>query len=326
MLRPATIDAILYEVPPPNHQCRPHGADALSLFIFYLRTARRQGTTRPKATPAFCRKGLNFGEDRFEHADGVLRKLGLREKVSHRNAGIIDGWFVQIHELPKPEGRKSPPLDDPEGGESTPVKKPDPGETPGNAFMNGTLNALRRGEEKGQSSLPQEVLTAFNAKRGTSYRSTAALEQIGRRLGGGYTVEQLIGVAEATLRVEGLKTKDPVFIYREELVDEFVNKGKEKYVRSENARKAWDKARDEDAEKKRKEAERLTWLGEMKSKMSAEDLAALISEAEGGLNSFMRGKLKNERRKGVIGRSTQIAIDEEVHRLIEARLPRQTQP
>jgi len=81
-----SCDRILQECP-----------DALLLYIFFYRTAKRQSTLSIRATSRYCRKGLRWGETKFNRADKVLRDLGLIEKVARRGFnGQVQGWYVRI--------------------------------------------------------------------------------------------------------------------------------------------------------------------------------------------------------------------------------------
>jgi len=80
----------------------PRGADALALYMFLYMTAKRQNTVRPKASQAYCRRGLNWGKDRYQKANGALTELGLAEQIVRKDAatGRITGWYVHLKYVP----------------------------------------------------------------------------------------------------------------------------------------------------------------------------------------------------------------------------------
>ncbi len=84
----ATAESIL------SHE---NGADALALYIFYYKNAKRQKTNQPKSVDSFCMKGLHFGKKRFHNAKKTLISLGLIEGVITKGEnGKITGHYMRI--------------------------------------------------------------------------------------------------------------------------------------------------------------------------------------------------------------------------------------
>jgi len=98
----------------------------------------------------------------------------------------------------------------------------------------------------------------------------------------------------------------------------FISEAEKRSIKEESLKKIREKQR----ELERQELERLVLLEkirEVRDTMQPDTLASLESEAESNLNSFMRRKLREERRSGHLRPTTKIALEEELNRLIEMR-------
>lgn len=69
-----------------------NGLDALGLYFFYYKTAKKQQTNQVRATEAFCRKGLNIGVKRFRAAQTILKKYNLVELLKSGSH-----WYIKIN-------------------------------------------------------------------------------------------------------------------------------------------------------------------------------------------------------------------------------------
>lgn len=77
-----------------------HGGDALTLYVFYAYTAKRQQTNNVRATGTFCRKGLGWGRSRYDRARNILKGLDLIDDITRRDEnGQIVGNYVLIKYL-----------------------------------------------------------------------------------------------------------------------------------------------------------------------------------------------------------------------------------
>uniref|UniRef100_A0A7C4U118 Uncharacterized protein n=1 Tax=Caldisericum exile TaxID=693075 RepID=A0A7C4U118_9BACT len=118
-------------------------SDAVTLYLFYYYTAKWQKTNQPKATPSYCKKGLGWGDIRFERADKVLRELGLVEKIADKNEkGQIVGWYVRLNYIWSKEKTKSLGNIKPEPMKTRGVENPYSGEKSINALNVNNINAL----------------------------------------------------------------------------------------------------------------------------------------------------------------------------------------
>ena len=116
------------------------GVDALTLYVFYYHTAKWQDTNQPKATPAYCMKGLQWGDKRFKKADKILRDLQLVEKVLQKDKkGKIIGWYVRLNYIWTTNKVKEL---NPEGVKTTRVENPPGGQQGINALSVNNINAL----------------------------------------------------------------------------------------------------------------------------------------------------------------------------------------
>lgn len=70
--------------------------DCLALYMFYYKTAKWQGTNRPKAADTYVRKCLGWGQVRLNSTKKALRELGLIETVRGTKGGKIVGWYVEV--------------------------------------------------------------------------------------------------------------------------------------------------------------------------------------------------------------------------------------
>lgn len=86
------------------------GNDALVLYMFYVKTAKIQGTLSVYALNSFCKKGLGWGDYKFNKAKKLLVDNKLIETVVKRDENnVITGHYIRIHYLKKKEvGAKKP--------------------------------------------------------------------------------------------------------------------------------------------------------------------------------------------------------------------------
>ena len=70
--------------------------DCLALYLFYYKTAKWQGTNRPKAADTYVRKCLGWGQVRLNTTKKALRELGLIETIRGTKGGKIVGWYVEV--------------------------------------------------------------------------------------------------------------------------------------------------------------------------------------------------------------------------------------
>ena len=122
-------------------QKRP--ADLIALYTFYYYTAKWQQTNQPKATDAYCMKGLEWGEKRLIGAKKKLIALGFIKPVKEKNkaSGQITGFFIRINfiwNINKPQSPQKPFM-----GTKTPVpSKAVSGFQETNALITNNRNAL----------------------------------------------------------------------------------------------------------------------------------------------------------------------------------------
>lgn len=69
-----------------------NGADAVALYFFYYKTAKKQGTYQIRATQNFCMKGLGWGDRRFRDAKAVLDKFSLVEVIKSSSK-----WYIKLN-------------------------------------------------------------------------------------------------------------------------------------------------------------------------------------------------------------------------------------
>lgn len=70
--------------------------DCLALYMFYYKTAKWQGTNRPKAADIYVRKCLGWGQTRLAAAKQELKELGLVDVIRGTKAGKVAGWYVEV--------------------------------------------------------------------------------------------------------------------------------------------------------------------------------------------------------------------------------------
>jgi len=76
------------------------GNNAVILYMFYVKTAKIQGTNSVYAVNSFCKKGLGWGDYKFNAAKKLLIDNGLIEMITKKDEnGIITGHYIRIHYL-----------------------------------------------------------------------------------------------------------------------------------------------------------------------------------------------------------------------------------
>lgn len=98
VLTTKTVEVLLAENP-----------DALALYLFYYKTAKRQETNQPFASKTFCKKGLGWGSARFQKAKDTLEKHGLTTQIKRidEKTKRVKGWYVRLNYLWKEETQRA---------------------------------------------------------------------------------------------------------------------------------------------------------------------------------------------------------------------------
>lgn len=132
-------------------------ADLMSLYTFYLYTAKWQKTNQVYCTVCFVCKGIKWGKDKVRKIKRQLKDMGLIEDIQRRDTdNKIIGHYVKINYI-----MKSHPPCFPEGGLSQRV-----GKTATNALSTNNINALSTGKKKeNTSSSPNKHLTERSGKK-----------------------------------------------------------------------------------------------------------------------------------------------------------------
>lgn len=105
-----TVDILLKENP-----------DSLVLYIFYIRTAKRQKTNQAYSTVSFVSKGLGWGVWKVRKNKNILKKFNLIEDIKkiNKETGKVEKWFVKVNYIWKSANH---PVNSPEGGLATRVE------------------------------------------------------------------------------------------------------------------------------------------------------------------------------------------------------------
>lgn len=74
-------------------------ADCVSLYMFFYKTAKWQGTRSIKANDVYIRKCLGWGAKRVTTAKKALEDAELIRKVARRKDGKITGHFIEVEYL-----------------------------------------------------------------------------------------------------------------------------------------------------------------------------------------------------------------------------------
>jgi hypothetical protein len=72
------------------------GIDAMALFMHYQFTATLQKTNQVWAADVYCRRGLDWGRDRFEKAKALLLELKIIQVHQTKKNGKFDKSYVKI--------------------------------------------------------------------------------------------------------------------------------------------------------------------------------------------------------------------------------------
>jgi len=120
-----------------------------------------------------------------------------------------------------------------------------------------------------------------------------------------------------------IKANPPGFLRKSieddyEAPPDFISEAEKTSIKEESLRKI----REKQEEMERQNRERQTILEkirEVREKLSADESENLEAEAEANLNSFMRRKLREERRDGRLKPTTKIALEDEFNRIIEMK-------
>lgn len=71
-----------------------NGSDAVALYFFYYKTAKRQQTNQIWATQKFCQTALRWGDRRYLAAKRILEQFGMIEVIKGKK--INDKWYLRI--------------------------------------------------------------------------------------------------------------------------------------------------------------------------------------------------------------------------------------
>lgn len=71
-------------------------SDCVSLYMFFYKTAKWQGTKSIKANDVYIRKCLGWGAKRVTTTKKLLEDAGLIKKVARRKDGRIVGHFIEV--------------------------------------------------------------------------------------------------------------------------------------------------------------------------------------------------------------------------------------
>jgi hypothetical protein len=128
VLTTKTVDILLLENP-----------DALVLYIFYYKMAKKQKTNQVFATKEFCKKGLGFGTQRFYKAKETLEKFNLVEQIKTIDTQTkrVTGWYVKINYLWKTQSVKNSMVDS-QSTQSQSTQNPQGGKQDTNALSKRT--------------------------------------------------------------------------------------------------------------------------------------------------------------------------------------------
>ncbi len=74
------------------------GSDVATLYLFYIKNAKIQGTNSIHSTDNFCKKGLGWGEKRFRKAKNILKENKFIEQITKPSKTGIK-HYIKIHYL-----------------------------------------------------------------------------------------------------------------------------------------------------------------------------------------------------------------------------------
>lgn len=123
------------------HELFKKNPDSVSLYMFYYYTAKWQETNQIKAVSSYCKKGLGWGDEKFNKAKKTLTETGLIEDFKRLDLKTkkITGWYVKLNYIFKKKTSEavSRGVDEPVGGFQ---------ET--NALSANNINALSANKER----------------------------------------------------------------------------------------------------------------------------------------------------------------------------------
>jgi len=187
---------------------------------------------------------------------------------------------------------------------------------------------MRRGEWKVAYSFPRrrdEEPIANQLARMLVHRgiSRPAAIELARRFP--HRIARQVEVFDWLMSAEGSRIKtNPAGFLRKSIEDDyapapgFISDAEKKAVREESLRKI----REKQQEMEHQERQRIVLLEkirEVRETLPSDTLARLETQAEANLNTFMRRKLRDERKEGRLKPTTKIAMEEELNRLIEMK-------
>lgn len=211
------------------------GNDPTLLYLFYVKTAKIQETNSVHATNSFCKKGLGWGDHRFNKTKQLLLDEKLIENVTKRDEkGQLIGHFVRIHYLKcnkKSIKSNTPSSDAPTHKVDSTSHWVEPacgwGET--NAF-NKNINA----DDKNTNAFNkkktivahahEDIFNFWNSKNIIKHKkfTNEMKDKITRAINLGVTVEQLLDAISNYSKI--LNDENYIFSYRWNLAD-FITRG-----------------------------------------------------------------------------------------------------
>jgi len=99
---------------------------------------------------------------------------------------------------------------------------------------------------------------------------------------------------------------------------DFISEAEKRSIKEESLRKIREKQREIERQNRERQI-LLEKVREVREKLSPQEIHNLEAEAEANLNSFMRRKLRAERREGHLKPTTRIALEDELNRIIEMK-------
>lgn len=118
--------------------------DSLILYLFYIKCCDYQKTNQVWATDTFCKKGIGFGDVRFNRAKKALKELGFVEIIPTKDEkGKFSKFYIKVNYKWKDSSKET--LLNQQSIQSCDyqsVENPVIGETRTNALSNLSINAL----------------------------------------------------------------------------------------------------------------------------------------------------------------------------------------
>lgn len=71
--------------------------NAITLYLFYYKTAKWQGTNQVFANDAYVRKCLGWGSKKVTDSKNILKDMKLIETMQVRQGNRIGGWYIKVN-------------------------------------------------------------------------------------------------------------------------------------------------------------------------------------------------------------------------------------